>query len=678
MRALTPDAPVIRGTAQNPDVYFQGRESANPYYLATPEIVQKAMDKFAAIVGRQYHLFDYMGAPDADRVIVLMGSGAEAAEELMNWLLARGEKVGLLKVRLFRPLSVDHLAAALPATVKKIAVLDRTKEPGAAGEPLYQDVVTALAEALANGTAPFTQMPRVVGGRYGLTSKEFTPAMVKAVYDELSKPTPKNHFTVGIIDDVTNTSLDFDWNFNIEPEDVVGAVFWGLGSDGTVGANKNSIKIIGEETDNHAQGYFVYDSKKSGARTVSHLRFGPRPIHSTYLIQRANFIGVHQFGFLERFDVLANAQQGAVLLLNSPYPMEETWDHLPRVVQEEIITRQLKVYVIDAYDVAAKNGMAGRINTVMQTCFFAISGVLPREEAIARIKESIKKTYGKRGEAVVRKNYAAVDDTVAHLYALPIPAAATSTLEFPPPCPRKRPQFVQDVTAMMIKGDGDLLPVSALPADGTYPTGTTQWEKRNIALEVPVWDTDVCIQCGKCVYVCPHSVIHAKLVEPGLLGGCAGRLQDREVQVPRIPGQAVHAAGGSRRLHRLPVVRRSLPGQEQGCGGPQGDQHGAANAAARGRGRTLGLLQATAGTDAHRHAQVDERQKRAAPAAALRVLRRLRRLRRDALPQADQPVVRRPLGDRQRRTVRAAGRSSRCVPAGFPPGVCGIAPRARR
>ena len=513
MRALTPDAPVMRGTAQNPDVYFQGRESVNSYYLATPDIVQKAMDKFAAIVGRQYHLFDYVGAPDAERVIVIMGSGAEAAEEMMNWLIARGEKVGILKVRLFRPFSVDAFAAALPATVKKIAVLDRTKEPGATGEPLYQDVVTALAEAFANGTAPFAQMPRVTGGRYGLSSKEFTPSMVKAVYDELSKATPKNHFTVGIIDDVTHTSLAFDMDFNIEPDDVVGAVFWGLGSDGTVGANKNSIKIIGEETDNYAQGYFVYDSKKSGARTVSHLRFGPRPIHSTYLIQRANFIGVHQFGFLERFDVLANAKQGAVLLLNTPYPLDEVWDHLPRVVQEEIIQKQLKVYCIDAYDVAAKNGMAGRINTVMQTCFFAISGVLPREEAIERIKESIKKTYGKRGEAVVRKNYAAVDDTVAHLYPLPVPAAATSTLEFPPPVPAEAPQFVQDVTAMMIKGDGDLLPVSALPADGTYPTGTTQWEKRNIALEVPVWDTDVCIQCGKCVYVCPHSVIRAKLVD---------------------------------------------------------------------------------------------------------------------------------------------------------------------
>lgn len=516
-RALTPDAPFMRGTAQNPDVYFQGRESANPYYLAMPGTVQAMMDRFAGLVGRQYHLFDYVGAPDAERVIVMMGSGAETAEELMNWMLARGEKVGVLKVRLFRPFSVEHMAKALPATVKKIAVLDRTKEPGSAGEPLYTDVVTALAETVATGTAPFAQMPRVVGGRYGLSSKEFTPAMVKAVFDELAKPSPKNHFTVGIVDDVTHTSLDVDSDFSIEPKEVVRAVFWGLGSDGTVGANKNSIKIIGEETDNYAQGYFVYDSKKSGARTVSHLRFGPKPIHSTYLVQRANFIGIHQFGFLERFDVLSIAEEGAVLLLNAPFPADEVWDHLPRLVQEEIIAKQLKVYTIDGYDVAAKNGMAGRTNTIMQTCFFAISGVLPRDEAIARIKESIKKTYGKRGEAVVRKNYAAVDDTLAHLYPLQVPAAVTSTIEMPAAVPAEAPQFVQNVTAAMIKGEGDLLPVSAMPADGTYPTGTTQWEKRNIALEVPVWDTDVCIQCGKCVYVCPHSVIRAKLVEPELL-----------------------------------------------------------------------------------------------------------------------------------------------------------------
>ncbi|MFO7632870.1 MAG: pyruvate:ferredoxin (flavodoxin) oxidoreductase [Caldilinea sp.] len=516
-RALNPEKPIMRGTAQNPDVYFQARESANPFYAATPGIVQGLMDKFAQLVGRQYHLFDYVGASDAERVIVLMGSGAEAVHETVDWLTARGEKVGVVKVRLFRPFSVEHLVEALPKTVKSIAVLDRTKEPGAAGEPLYQDVLTALAEGAMAGWSPFAQLPKVIGGRYGLSSKEFTPAMVKGIFDELSKSQPKNHFTIGIVDDVTHTSLDYDPAFSTEPPEVVRALFWGLGSDGTVGANKNSIKIIGEETDNYAQGYFVYDSKKSGARTVSHLRFGTKPIQSTYLIQKANFIGVHQFGFIERYNLLSVAEKGAVLLLNAPYPVDEMWSHLPRLVQQQIIEHELKVYVIDAYAVAAEQGMAGRINTVMQTCFFAISGVLPREEAISKIKEAIKKTYGKRGEAIVRRNYAAVDATLANLFEMKVPNNVTSTIELPPAVPAEAPAFVQDVTAVMIKGDGDLLPVSALPVDGTYPTATTQWEKRNIALEVPVWDTDVCIQCGKCVYVCPHAVIRSKLVEPALL-----------------------------------------------------------------------------------------------------------------------------------------------------------------
>jgi len=516
-RALNPEKPVMRGTAQNPDIYFQARESANPFYTATPGIVQEQMDKFEGIVGRQYHLFDYEGAPDAERVVIIMGSGAEAVQETVEWLVARGEKVGMVKVRLFRPFSVEHFVRALPHTVRKIAVLDRTKEPGAAGEPLYQDVLTALAEGMMSGWAPFDKLPRVVGGRYGLSSKEFTPAMVKGIYDELTKAEPKNHFTIGIVDDVSHTSLDYDDSFSTEPKEVVRALFWGLGSDGTVGANKNSIKIIGEETNNYAQGYFVYDSKKSGARTVSHLRFGTKPIHSTYLIQKANFIGVHQFGFLERYDILGVAEEGAVLLLNSPYSADETWEHLPRIVQKQIIERKLRVYVIDAYAVAAEQGMAGRINTVMQTCFFAISGVLPREEAIEQIKYSIKKTYGKRGEAVVRRNYAAVDATLANMFEMKVPDKVSSTIELPPAVPGEAPAFVQDVTAMMIKGEGDLLPVSALPVDGTYPTATTQWEKRNIALEVPVWDPDVCIQCGKCVYVCPHAVIRSKLVDGELL-----------------------------------------------------------------------------------------------------------------------------------------------------------------
>jgi pyruvate-ferredoxin/flavodoxin oxidoreductase len=421
--------------------------------------------------------------------------------------------VGLLKVRLYRPFSVEHFLAALPATVQTVAVLDRTKEPGSAGEPLYQDVVTAVSEGLSEGTAPFTTAPRIVGGRYGLSSKEFTPAMVKGIFDELSQARPKNHFTIGINDDVTHTSLAYDPTFDIEPEDVVRALFWGLGSAGTVSANKNSIKIIGGETPYYAQGYFVYDSKKAGARTISHLRFGPRPINSTYLIGRANFVAVHQFGFLNRFDVLEAADKGATFLLNSPYGPDEVWDYLPRFVQQQIIDKKLKFYVIDGYQVAQETGMGVRINTIMQTCFFAISGVLPREEAIAKIKETIKKTYGKRGQAVLDKNFTAVDAALAHLHLVNVPDQVSSSLEMPPVVPAAAPDFVQTVTAKMMAGVGDALPVSALPIDGTYPSGTTQWEKRNIALDVPVWDTDLCIQCGKCVLVCPHAVIRSKVYE---------------------------------------------------------------------------------------------------------------------------------------------------------------------
>ncbi|MCB0047135.1 MAG: pyruvate:ferredoxin (flavodoxin) oxidoreductase [Caldilineaceae bacterium] len=516
-RGLTPDRPVLRGTAQNPDIYFQARETVNPYYEATPEIVQRNMDKLAGIVGRSYHLFDYLGAPDADRVIIIMGSGAEAAHETVAHLTAQGEKVGLIKVRLYRPFSVEHLMQALPATVKAIGVLDRTKEPGSAGEPLYQDVVTGIMEGLAMGIAPFEKMPRIVGGRYGLSSKEFTPGMVKGVFDELAKEKPKNHFTVGIKDDVSHTSIDYDPDFSTEHDDVVRAVFWGLGSDGTVGANKNSIKIIGEGTDNYAQGYFVYDSKKSGARTVSHLRFGPESIHSTYLIEEANFIAVHQFGFLQRYEMLTNVKKGATLLLNSPFGPEEVWDQIPRAVQEQIIQKELKLYVIDAYAVAADLGLGVRINTIMQTAFFYISGVLPQDEAIAKIKEAIQKTYGKRGQVVVRKNFAAVDAAVSHLHKVETPDSVSGVIEMQPPVPAAAPDFVQNVTAKMIAGFGDDLPVSALPVDGTYPTATTQWEKRNIALEVPVWDPDVCIQCGKCVLVCPHAVIRSKIVPDAAL-----------------------------------------------------------------------------------------------------------------------------------------------------------------
>ncbi|HSB18278.1 MAG TPA: pyruvate:ferredoxin (flavodoxin) oxidoreductase [Bryobacteraceae bacterium] len=518
-RALSPDHPVLRGSAQNPDVFFQARETVNPYYIAGPTIVENVMAKFAKVVGRQYRLFDYVGAPDAERVLVVMGSGAEVAHETVEYLTARGEKVGVLKVRLFRPFSIEHFIAALPKTVKNIAVLDRTKEPGAVGEPLYMDVVTAISEAFARGQAPLASFPRIIGGRYGLSSKEFTPAMVKAVFDEAGKENPKNHFTVGINDDVTHTSLQLDPEFSTEDPSTVRALFYGLGSDGTVGANKNSIKIIGEDTDNYAQGYFVYDSKKAGAITISHLRFGPKPIRSSYLISKASFVACHQFSFLERFDMLKSAQPGAVFLLNSLYGPDEVWDHLPKKVQRQIIDKKLKFYVIDAYEVAKKTGMGVRINTIMQTCFFAISGVLPREDAIAAIKKAIEKTYGKRGEAVVKKNFAAVDAALDHLHEVKVPGAVTSAFDMRPAVPPQAPGFVQKTLAGIIAGEGDSLPVSAFPVDGTFPTSTAQWEKRNIALEIPVWDEALCIQCGKCVLVCPHAVIRAKVYDGGALNG---------------------------------------------------------------------------------------------------------------------------------------------------------------
>ncbi len=540
-RALSPDHPVIRGTAQNPDVFFQARESVNPYYQVCPDIVQKTMDKFASVVGRQYHLFDYVGALDAERVIILMGSGAETAGETAKYLAERGEKVGVLKVHLYRPFSVKHFLEALPPTVKSIAVLDRTKEPGSAGEPLYQDVVTAINEGLAEGSVPYIQFanrpyPRVIGGRYGLSSKEFTPAMVKCVFDEMLKVEPKNHFTVGIIDDVTHTSLEFDPTFSIESPDTVRAVFWGLGADGTVGANKNSIKIIGEETDNHAQGYFVYDSRKSGAVTISHLRFGPKAIHSPYLINQANFVACHQFSFLERFDVTKYAAPGAVFLLNSIYGTDEIWDKLPVETQEAIIEKNLRFYVIDAYEVAHKTGMGGRINTIMQTCFFAISGVLPREQAIDSIKQAIKKTYGKRGETVVQRNYEAVDQALAHLHEVTVPSTASSSHTRRPPVPAEAPEFVRKVLGTMISGDGDSLPVSVLPSDGTYPTATTQWEKRNISLEIPVWESELCIQCGKCVFVCPHAVVREKVYDPSYLDNAPEGWQAEDARWRDFPG----------------------------------------------------------------------------------------------------------------------------------------------
>jgi pyruvate-ferredoxin/flavodoxin oxidoreductase len=511
--ALSPDRPIIRGTAQNPDVFFQAREACTPFHDAVPAIVQSVMNQFAALTGRQYHLFDYVGASDAERVIVMMGSGAEAAEEAVDALNRQGEKIGLLKVRLYRPFDANAFMAALPATVKSIAVLDRCKEPGASGEPLYQDIVTVLAENFAK--LPFAR-PTVVGGRYGLSSKEFTPAMVKGIYDELTKPSPKNHFTIGIDDDVSHTSLTYDPAYSTEDPKTHRALFYGLGSDGTVGANKNSIKIIGTETPNYAQGYFVYDSKKSGSMTTSHLRFGPRPIHSTYLITRASFIACHNFSFLEKMNVLEAAMPGAVFLLNSPYPAAEVWDKLPKTMQQEMIAKKIEFYVIDGYKVARDAGMGTRINTIMQTCFFAISGVLPRDEAIEQIKKAIKKTYGKRGEAVVQKNFAAVDHALAHLEKVELPSAANADFDIVGAISSKAPKFVHDVLGKIAAGQGDLLPVSAIPAGGAFPTGTTQWEKRNIAQFIPVWDKDLCIQCGKCVMVCPHAVIRSKVYSADL------------------------------------------------------------------------------------------------------------------------------------------------------------------
>jgi pyruvate-ferredoxin/flavodoxin oxidoreductase len=516
-RAMSPDRPVLRGTAQNPDVYFQARETVNPFYAACPDIVQTVMDKFAKLTGRQYRLFEYYGAKDAQKVIVIMTSGAEACHETVDHLTKRGEKVGVLKVRLYRPFSAQHFINALPASVRTIAVLDRTKEPGSGGEPLYLDVVNALHEMRQEGK--FSGNPKVVNGRYGLSSKEFTSAMVKGVFDELGKTNPKNHFTVGIQDDLSHTSIDYDPAFTTEDEQGVEAVFFGLGSDGTVGANKNSIKIIGEETPNYAQGYFVYDSKKAGSVTVSHLRFGPNPIHSTYLVSRANFVGCHQFVFLEKYDVLKNIKDGGVFLLNSPFGPDQVWDNIPREVQKQVIDKKLKFYVIDGYHVAKETGMGVRINTIMQTCFFAISGVLPREEAIKCIKDSIKKAYGRKGEEIVKKNYAAVDQTLANLFEVKYPSKVTSTIERPPVVPQHAPEFVKKLTAEIMAGRGDEIPVSVFPNDGTYPMGTTKWEKRNIALEIPVWDPNVCIQCGKCATVCPHATIRLKAYDPKYLQG---------------------------------------------------------------------------------------------------------------------------------------------------------------
>ena len=532
-RALNPEHPFVRGTAQNPDTFFQAREAVNPFYSHLPGIAQSTMDAFAGLTGRQYRLFDYDGSPDADRVIVLMGSGAEIARETASALRLAGEKVGVLQVRLFRPFSSQHFLSALPTTCRAIAILERTKEPGGTGEPLYLDVIESLAQAASRGERSPT--PKIIGGRYGLSSKDFSPAMAKAVFDELKKPVPRNNFTIGINDDVSHSSLDFNPEYSIEPGDVVRAIFYGLGADGTVGANKNTVKILAEDAGLFAQGYFVYDSHKSGAQTVSHLRFGPRPIHSPCLIASANFVGCSQFQFLERQDILGPAAPGATFLLNSPYGPDQVWDFLPRSLQQQIIARKLKFFVIDANKVAQAVGLKRRTNTVLQTCFFALSGVLPRDQAIAQIKKSIRKTYQSKGEAIVQQNFKAVDETLSNLHEVPVPDRPTSRFDRPPSVPAGAPEFVRQVTARMFEGQGDLIPVSLMPIDGTFPSGTAAWEKRNIADEVPVWRPDLCIQCGQCSFVCPHSVIRARYYDAAHLQGAPQTFKSAPVNARGYP-----------------------------------------------------------------------------------------------------------------------------------------------
>jgi pyruvate-ferredoxin/flavodoxin oxidoreductase len=550
-RAMTPEHPVLRGTAQNPDVFFQAREACNPFYQACAGVVQRTMDKFARLFGRQYHLFDYVGAPDADRVIVIMGSGIGVVEETVDKLVAEGQKVGLVKVRLFRPFDAAALLRVLPNSARAIAVMDRTKEPGAAGEPLYQDVVTALADGWREKSG--AAMPRVIGGRYGLSSKEFTPAMALAVFDELAKPSPKKRFTVGIHDDVTGLSLEYDPNFSTEADDVTRAVFFGLGSDGTVSAVRSTVKIVGENTPLHAQGYFVYDSRKAGSVTTSHLRVSPRPIKGSYLVHKANFVACHQFHFLERIDMLSLAEPGATFLLNSPYGPDEVWEHLPREVQEQIIAKKLKFWVVDAYRVARETNMGVRINTIMQTCFFKLAKMLPPEEAIDQIKQSIKQTYGKKGGGkVVEQNFAAVDAALSGLYEVKVPSEATSKLRMVPPVPATAPEFVKNVLGMMIANRGDDLPVSALPVDGTFPTGTTQYEKRSIAQDIPIWDAKICIQCGLCSLVCPHAAIRMKAYDPAVLTGAPTSFVSVEWKGKEYPG------------HRFTV--QVFPDDCTGCG----------------------------------------------------------------------------------------------------------------
>ena len=563
-RALTPDRPVMGGTAQNPDVYFQGRETVNPFYLATPKIVEDAMNKFAKIAGRQYKLFDYVGAPDAEKIIIMMGSGADTAHETVDYLNSKGEKVGLIKVRLYRPFSTKHFMAVLPKTVKKIAVLDRTKEPGSLGEPLYLDIRTAIGEAMADGIAPFDKYPVVVGGRYGLGSKEFTPAMVKAVYDNLNAAKPKRGFTVGIVDDVTNTSLDVDESFQIPSEGLYRAMFYGLGSDGTVGANRNSIKIIGELTDNYAQAYFVYDSRKAGTMTVSHLRFGKKPIQRPYLINQADFVACHNPSFLEKYDMLSSARKGGTFLLTSFHGPDQVWDTLPQEVQEQMIDKKLKFYVIDAISLAQELGLGARINVIMQTAFFKISNIIPLDMAVNAIKDAIRKTYGKRGEKVIEMNNAAVDRAIDRVCEVKVPAKVTSKIKMPPVVPADAPEFVRTVTAELMAMRGDSVPVSKFPVDGRFPVGTTQYEKRNIAVNIPIWQPELCLQCGMCSLVCPHATIRIKDYDPKALAGAPASFKSIDAKGKEFKGMKFTVQVAPEDCTGCGACVQTCPGAERG------------------------------------------------------------------------------------------------------------------
>jgi len=564
-RALSPDNPFIRGTSQNPDVYFQGRESVNSYYDETADIVMTVMQEFKELTGRAYKPFEYIGAKDAKHIIIIMASGAEAVHESVEYFTSITQSVGVVKVRLYRPFSKKYLLEALPKSVESIAVLDRTKEPGSLGEPLYLDVVSALSELDDSEELGFS-VPHIIGGRYGLSSKEFTPAMIKAIYDELKKPKPKRHFTIGINDDVTHTSLEYDESFTLKHTGMIESIFFGLGSDGTVGANKNSIKIIGEHTENFAQGYFVYDSKKSGSMTVSHLRFGKEKIRSTYLIQKADFVACHQSVFMEKFDILSHAKEGATFLLNSPFDKEHTWNHLPKHIQAEIIQKKIRFFIVDAYKVAKESNMGRRINTIMQTCFFSISGILAQDDAIKEIKTSIEKTYAKKSDELVELNFKAVDSSLKHLQEVKVPNEVTSTRELSPPIKGFFSDFVANVTSHLIEGKGDELPVSAIPADGTWESGTTKYEKRNIALEVPVWDSSICIECNKCVSVCPHSVIRSKIVDNNTLENKPQTLQAKEAKGKKFQDESFiisvaveDCTGCSLCVEECPAVNKENP-----------------------------------------------------------------------------------------------------------------------